>query len=191
MESKLLIYPDGTKGGEEGSTLTRVRVTTDLPARKNYYIGIDPGSRNMGIAVMTPAKGWMIGYLYQIGLRDVADAIDRIQMIRAVTKSILRPFTLKERVLVACVEQAAYAALYGQTTLSESRTAAIVALIDSEVSKIYVETPAHVRKVVFESGKVRSQEVWPDLPPDAGSALGCAYYAYVSDAGASTGLTST
>lgn len=136
---------------------------------KCCFVGIDPGSRNMGIAILHGRKA----SLYQIELSYRGGAAERVQNIMQVVKEIVGT----ERVEAACIEQAAYAALYGQTTLAEARTAALVALQQGNTGPIYVETPKHIRLIVFGSGNTRSQELWPDILPDAGSALGCALYA--------------
>lgn len=162
----------------DGAILTILKLDMPMPLEVSL-VGVDPGSRNMGVAILAPPD---IGYLFQVKLKQNDEAFERIvaTMDTVIDLLALRPKTRPgNRFLWGIVEQAAYGALYGQATLAEVRTAAAVGLFYAGTTNIKMVTPAEIRKVIYGDGRLRSQELWSDLRPDAGSALGCALYAYL------------
>lgn len=148
---------------------------TSIP-RGSIFIGLDPGSVNMGLAILSRAGAT----LFQVKLPSgETDAMYRIDLVQRVVVELIQPHLFKATPVAAVVEQAAYAALYGQTTLAEARTAGAIALRQAGVPLIQLLTPYTIRKLVHGDNRARSQELWPDVPPDAGSALACALCAWI------------
>lgn len=113
--------------------------------------------------------------LYQIKVPSALESIERIMLITGLMQYILGLLP-KPEVLVT--EGAAYMASDGQVPLETARTAATIAVLQAGVWPAYVTPPKQVRLKVFGNGQYRAQEVWPDMPADAASALGCALYGY-------------
>lgn len=136
------------------------------------YLGIDPGQVNMGVAVVSRGQA----NLFEIDLESVDNTIDRILAVTRVMQYVLSLCPPKINAL--CTEGAAYMAPQGQVPLETARTTATIAALQAGVWPAYVTAPKAVRIAVFGEGQLRSQEVWPDIPENAGSALGCAFFAY-------------
>lgn len=135
-------------------------------------LGIDPGDRNMGLALVSPPDKFSA---IQITLDDADNAVERITNTVTCLSDLLSKWTVLPP--VACVECAAYSKLYGQVALAENRSAAIMALMMKGVGLIEVPAPGTIRKVVFGNGKTKAENVWPQLGGDSASALACAIYA--------------
>lgn len=126
----------------------------------------------MGVAIIKPPFYF---FAFQVTLDDADNVVERITNTIDVVKRILysQGHTMKR----ACVERAAYSKLYGQVNLSESRTAAVMALMMANQGTILVPSPGSIRKVVFGKSTIRAEETWTNIGPDAASALACAFYA--------------
>ena len=136
-------------------------------------IGIDPGQVNMGLTVLRGRGAWS----YQIKLPSTLDPVERVtECIHVVTYLLERENITGCR--RACVEYAAFAALYGQVALAENRTSAVVALLKANTLQIDIPSPGTIRKEVFGTAKEKAEELWPFIPKDAASSLGCALYAF-------------
>lgn len=134
-------------------------------------IGIDPGDRNMGIAIVSPERNIRT---YQIRFNDASDAVERIIQTVSVTRAVLGEGGQNR---IACVERAAFSKPFGQVALAENRSAAIQALLMEGIDDIVVPAPGSIRLIVFGSGTIKAENIWPELGNDASSALACALYA--------------
>lgn len=149
---------------------------------KRTAIGIDPGQVHMGLAIigLTHATACKCA-AFEIRFPSKQDLVNRVTytvgLLEYVYASIL-PTNSKKRI-VACVEQAAFGAPFGQAALAESRTAAVMSLLGRDIQPMIVP-PATIRKGVFGSGKQKAEEFewWKMLDANAASALACAFYAY-------------
>lgn len=157
------------------------------------YVGIDPGPINMGLAVvgLEGFIAWQcklqqspIGEIgLQMRIMDVMNQVDFL-LRWSITDTELQ----KKLPARACIEQAAYAKLYGQPALAEVRTSAAVTLMRWGMPYIDAPTPNQVRKLVFGNPKTPAEIVWKDdlgtkmkgdsaVHYDGASALACAIYA--------------
>lgn len=155
-------------------TIKQVACNLEIAEPSNgWVVGIDPGQVNMGVTVLNHKFAW----LFQIKLPSTEDATERILNTLNVVKYVIETVRTGH-IDCACIEQAAYAALYGQASLAENRTAALIALSLMGTTHIDLAAPGQIRKEVFGSGKLKGEICWPHLPPDAASSLGCALYAH-------------
>ena len=127
----------------------------------------------MGLTVLRGSGAWS----YQITLPSTIDPVERVVECLNVISYLLEREKIED-CRRACIEHAAFAAMYGQVALAENRTAALVALLRANTLQIDVPTPGTIRKYVYGTAKDRAEEIWPDLPKDAASSLCCAVYAY-------------
>lgn len=153
-------------------TFRQIELSLTKPLQQSFAcLGVDPGHINMAVAVVKEQRAW----LYEITLPAVDDSVERIMLS---THAIQYVLMLVPKPDAACVEGAAFLAPAGQIPLDENRVSATIALLSASVWPVTITPPKRIRAEVFLDGRLRSQEIWPDLPPNAGSALGCALYAY-------------
>ena len=136
----------------------------------HFIVGVDPGGVNMGLAILYP--GWTHS-LYQVKLPPKMKAVERIKFVPIALKYIFGNLELP--LFRVFVEYASFGAKFGQVQLAEARAMAIHFFLERG-AKVETVPPLSVYKKVFGSGKIRSQDIWPELPSDAASALGCALY---------------
>ena len=138
--------------------------------RSKTVVGIDPGSRNMGVAILLNKKV----VVYEIKYPEKLQTVAILDTTRKVLLHLLSEYTID----YACVEGAAHGKGFGQAKLSESKSAAVMALLDMSV-QVIVAAPLSVYKEVFGSGKIKAKEYkpWNHIPKNSASALACAFYA--------------
>lgn len=155
-------------------------IKSSVPLPREYRVaGLDPGQVNMGFAISRPPHDEIAAY--QI-LMNAENTLERILLVGSVLKEILTEvqFSLRPYIAVACVEQAAFAAPYGQAQLAEARTAGIISLMmfSGGVGSLLVTPPAQIRKAVFGNGKQKAETMWPGVvEKDAASAVACLLFA--------------
>lgn len=156
----------------DDATLTRytIQLTPALPF-DIMALGFDPGQVHMGIAWVALDLAW----IYEIEMPSYTDSVERIMSITRVLQYVL---ALQPKASIACIEGASFLAAYGQVPLAEARTTAAIAILSAGTPNVLITPPRQIRKTVFGKAEYRSQEMWPDLPENASSALGCAFYAY-------------
>ena len=155
----------------------------DMPFKFDLAIGVDPGQVHMGVCTLFRSGEWkdtIIGQAYEITFPSKQGLVERVEYTEKVLEyvfSISLPNKLPEKT-VACVEQAAFGAPYGQAALAESRTAAVVSLLHNKITP-RIAPPATIRKTVFGNGRKRAEEflLWSDLKPNSASALACSLFA--------------
>lgn len=135
------------------------------------WLGIDPGQVHMGVALVFDERVW----LYEIELLSAEDSVENMMRVTSCMQLILAGMPAK--IQAAVVEGAAHMASWGQVPLETARTSAAIAAMTHGIWPVRVVPPKVIRLGVFKNGAVRSQDVWPDLPENAASALGCALYA--------------
>lgn len=159
----------------DGASVTRIELILEPPLTRDYTcLGIDPGPVNMGVACL---YGQRHARLFEIQLPSPENSIDRILNVTGLMQYLFS--LLPPKLSVVCTEGAAYLAPHGQVPLETARTTATIAALQAGAWPAYIVPPKEIREWVFLNGKLRTQEVWPELPENAGSALGCALYAYL------------
>ena len=152
-------------------------ITHDFPLDK-IYIGIDPGSRNMGLTILSDT----VSMSFEIKYPPEKDAVKRILKIYTTTKLCFYYVFDKgiKQKICAVIEGSSFGDPYGQSTLADARTAAFLSIYEIADREHYdcqakYIPPQSIRKQVFGSAKIKGEEVWKDqLPPDAASSLVCA-----------------
>ena len=132
-------------------------------------VGIDPGSRHMGISIIEKEMTTSIEVL----VNPSDDPIERMEMIRRViVDNVPRTHGF------ALVEGSSHGEVYGQTQLAEARASAMMAL-KVKGYLIQVMPPSSIRKKVFGNGKTRGEDYWKkQIAPNAASSLVCALCGY-------------
>ena len=164
---------------QEGCVAKRFDMTLEpkeYPAPNSYttFVGIDPGSRNMGLAVFHD----LIGRAYDIKLAVTPDRISSMLLIQTVVNYLMEetwPDGYSRGRWLIWVEDAAFGMKYGQVQLAESRAASML-YFASRCSKVTVIPPASIRKMVFGDGRKKAHEVWTEVSPNAAAAMSCAIY---------------
>jgi len=157
--------------------LTSLTIEFGLPITQlgAMLIGVDPGTVNLGIAVLDVPT--ISGDVYQATLHQIKfaqRAINTMGRIKAV-QEVLNDLHLPKFKKSVIIEGAAYGEQYRQVELETVRTAAAV-WFDQHSSVCQVIAPNTIRKNAFGSSKVKAHEYWEclELYPDAAAALSCA-----------------
>lgn len=159
--------------------ITQYRVEGDFlftVPQNSLFIGIDPGTTNMGIAYIDTTLD--ISYLYQISIpRETMPY--RIIQINNIISRCIKNFYYGENTF-AVIEGASYGG-YRQVELAEVRTICITWLYSKlwNSTLIRLVPPKTIRKEVFGNGNTLAQDVFitDEKIPDALAALSCAYMA--------------
>lgn len=140
-------------------------------------VGVDPGTTNMGIAVIEGYLDEPYAILYQVKLKRSDDAIERMETAQEIMNQCIYWY---HSPMIATIEGAAFSEHYRQAELAEVR-AAVALWLRSRGFPTKLVNPGTIRKKVLGNGKALPHEVWTDLVdvPDAAQALACAYYPLV------------
>lgn len=136
---------------------------------KNVTIGIDPGSRNLAVAVIFANFNTL--EVYEISAFKEEHPVVRADKIQRIVEEIIGYYSLYEPLGV--VEGASYGKAFGQVELAEARIAAALALYQSGV-QVGIVPPLTIRKAVFKNGRIKNP--WNNIPDNSAAAIGCAYY---------------
>jgi len=158
-----LLAPDGIKITRFSCNLGQSVV--------GVYLGIDPGQVHMGVAAIFDHTA----LLYEIELQAEEQSVDAMMRVTSCMQLILAG--LPPKLNAAVVEGAAHMAAWGQVPLETARTSAAIAAMTHGIWPVEVVPPKKIRLRIFGTANLRQQEVWPDYPENAVSALGCAWYA--------------
>ena len=140
--------------------------------RDKMYVGFDPGTANLGIAVIDDNIK-----LFQIKIENKPkDPIKRMKLANKLLSHCVNSYKYNT---VLVIEGAAFSKRYREAELSEVRATAVWWGIKNGFD-VQMYVPNKIRKAVFGSGKKRPQEEWASLPPDAANALACAWYPLLS-----------
>lgn len=158
--------------------MQKIKIPLTMPI--NSYamsVGIDPGSVNMGIAVIEGNLDDPYAILYQIKMERNPDPIERIKLAYEVMNSCIWWFSFP---MLATIEGSAFSEHYRQTELAEIRASVALWCVQKGFQTKIVP-PLTIRKKVFGNAKVLPTEIWQDLKdtPDACQALCCAYFPLV------------
>lgn len=150
-----------------------------LSPKFGYYVGIDAGTTNLGVAFISPYTPNPC--LYQIKIERSKDPIERIKLIPEIWNNLQQVLSYY---LFVIIEGAAYmASPYRQAELAEIRTAFAIELMKFPGSTVKIENPKTIRKVILDSGLSKASVIWrtkeTEKMPDALDALCCAYYGMV------------
>jgi Holliday junction resolvasome RuvABC endonuclease subunit len=136
-------------------------------------IGIDPGTVNLGIAVLSQNG---VGWLYQYKLVRNTNAVSRIETAYSIGRSAFSGWNGK-----AVIEGASYGSNFRQVELAEQRAAIVLGMKAGKgFDTVSIVAPLMIRKAVFGSGKVKGEHYWEDVlgkqMTHMGAALACAFY---------------
>ena len=146
----------------------KIKLPFEIDTSK-MYLGIDPGTVNLGIAVSYP-----FGIeLYEAKIVRSDDPVQRITFAQRILKACINTFMDGA---IAVIESSAFSQSYRQTELAEVRASYVLWCIDHAITPIMVN-PGTIRKFVFGSGKTKAEAYWKELPPNSASALACMLYA--------------
>ena len=140
------------------------------------FVGIDPGTRNIGIALVNDT----VAKAFDIHLPAMEDRPACMLLIQAVIHHILEAeweHGLSYGRWLVNIEDAAFGMKFGQVQLAEGRSAAI--LYFASTAKVSLTAPMKVRKLVFGNAKIKAHERWK-IAPNAGAALSCAVYSIIT-----------
>jgi len=143
------------------------------------YIGVDPGTVNLGIASLDGYADISTIILYQISMERDPLQINRIINARNLMIDLFDNWNNLYRLII----EGSNFAGYRQTELAEIRTAIALWGYDVYRTKAEFVPPRSVRKLVFGTAKVRAHEYWENLKqwPDAAAALSIAYYGMIKE----------
>ena len=152
------------------------KIQMPLPIPINQFamsVGVDPGTANMGIAVIEGYLNNPYAILYQIKMERNDDPIERMKLAQEIMNQCIFWY---HSPMVATIEGSAYSEHYRQTELAEIRAAVALWCVQKGFTTKIVN-PGTIRKAVLGNGKAKPHEVWTDLEkvPDAAQALCCAY----------------
>lgn len=153
----------------EGIKLLRIGCRLQTPIT-GAFLGVDPGQVHMGVAAIFGD----VVYLYEIELESSEQSVEAMMRVTSCMQIILAGLP---KPTAAVIEGAAHMAAWGQVPLETARTSAAIAVLTHGVWPVEVIPPKKIRQTIFGNGNIRQQEVWPDFPENAASALGCALYA--------------
>jgi len=149
--------------------LTKITLKVPQQFDAYTYLGVDPGTVNLGLCGMDLDLGTAI--LYQIKQERDDTAVERIQKMRRLLQSC---FTFFKPSIKMMIEGASFGNRYRQVELAEIRAAAVLWGLDHG-AEVKVLPPLTIRKQVFGSAKQKPHEVWSELAefPDAAEAFCC------------------
>lgn len=131
--------------------------------------GVDPGTKNIGLAILD-----VNAYLYQIEvINKPKNPVERMKIFNKLLEKYFHWHDYSSRVVI---EGSIYSRTYKEDELSEMRATAVWWALKRGMN-VEIIKPNTIRKKVLGNGKVKPQDRWSDLPPDAANALACAYYA--------------
>lgn len=142
----------------------------------DQVIGIDPGNKNMGLSILK-AQSYNID-CYEICFPSERMAVPRVVQIRLAMMTIFFSQTVRDDInTLICIEGSSFGSRYRNTELAEARiTAAVYCLDNLELTQNQFEfiSPLKIRKLVFGSAKIKAEDTWKELKPDAASSLAVA-----------------
>ena len=136
------------------------------------YIGIDPGTVNLGVAVSYPFSNPTVE-VFEVKIERDDNPINRIVSAGHILSDCINIFGART---IAVIEGSAFSQNYRQTELAEARASYVLWCINKGIMP-YIVNPMTIRKKVFGKAKTKAEDVWKELPPNSASALACMYYA--------------
>lgn len=144
--------------------------------RFNVVFGIDPGNRHMGLTILQ--NNFFNAQCFEITFPTERLVIPRAIQIRlALSDIIFLSESWSEKDVLVAVEGSSFSSAFRNTELAEARLTAALWFKDNltvnDGQFIFIP-PLTVRKQIFGSGKIRAEQSWPELKPDAASSLAVA-----------------
>lgn len=163
------IISDSHRKSKYGFSIYELKIKPIFPIFSDRNIfGFDPGTVHIGIATV-----WRnVIHLYEVTLVRSPNPVERIIMTQTVLSECCSMFDYAPCMVI---EGSSFGSNFRNTELAEVRASAVLWAVDHKVIPIIVP-PMTIRKGVFGSAKKRAEEEWDKLPPNAASALACAYY---------------
>ena len=163
MTSKLKIL----QKVKDGKNIT-IAIEPNFPMPNEMRIGVDPGTRNLGIAIIRPEI--LSVNLYKIVLERHEKALLRLLDVQQVLGRTIGHFQLNAK---AIIEGASYGARFRQVELAEQR-AAMMLWFHMEGIDVELVPPATIRKASFGHGRMKNP--WDNIEDNMAAALGAALY---------------
>jgi len=148
------------------SSITAFEIEPPFPIPERTKFGIDPGTVNMGLAVLHPNSA----QLYKIKMIRLTKALDRMLEVQEMLTRCIGWFGFDP---IAIIEGASYGDKYRQVELAEQRAAMALWFHGFDVD-VEIIPPSTIRKQVFGHGKTKNP--WSNLNDNLAAAIGCAYY---------------
>ena len=157
----------------ENINKTKIKLL-DLEYKNQTYLGLDPGTKNLGVASIYPntIEEVMEANLYKIILSRDDDAVERMLNVRTALSNIILWFKWRSS---AVIEGASFGNHYRQVELAEQR-ASIALWCYQRSMRVKIVPPKTIRKHAFGDGNMKNP--WDNLKDDVAAALGCALYGY-------------
>src|SRR3990167_2118849 len=147
-----------------------------LQPKFETIIGIDPGNTNLGITILQYKTNETD--CFELTFPSERLAISRVTQIRLALADLffghyLIDHSFSNKILVS-VESSAFSMPFRNTELAEARITEAMWFVDTfEIppENCRFIPPNTIRKQVFGNGKLRAEDQWPELKPDAASSL--------------------
>jgi len=155
----------------DGYSITELKITppySNIIADRTWF-GVDPGTTKLGLAFLWRS----VCHIFETKITRDEDAVVRIILMQKIMSLCLHMFDYAPLMVI---EGSSYSG-FREVELAEIRASAVLWAAEHGVTPRIVP-PLTIRKGVFSNGKIKAEEVWSDLPPDAASALACAYYCW-------------
>ena len=143
-------------------------IEPNFPLPNEMRIGIDPGTTNLGIAVIKPKIESVT--LYKITLKRHKKALLRLLDVQQVLGDTIGHFTPNSK---AIIEGASYGDRFRQVEMAEQRAAMLLWFHKFGID-VDMIPPLTIRKQVFGSGKIKNP--YPEIDNNMIAALSCALY---------------
>ena len=158
-----------TKTNYSNYSIEDLKIEPPLPVTTEHVLfGIDPGTTKMGLAFIYKSSC----HVFDVKIVRSDDAVARILLVHDILNKC---FNLFDYAPLMTIEGSSYGNAYRQVELAEVRASAVIWAIVRGIKPTIVP-PLSIRKKVFGSAKLTAEFGWKELPPDAASALACAYF---------------
>lgn len=154
--------------------IQKTKINLPIPINQfAFSVGVDPGTVNMGIAVIEGKLNNPYATLYQVKMERKTDPIERIKTAQEIMSQCIFWYQMP---MMATIEGSAFSSHYRQTELAEIRASVALWCIQKGFTT-KIANPLTIRKKVFGNAKLKPHEVWTEINkmPDAAQALACAY----------------
>lgn len=149
-------------------SITEARIVPPFPVTTDHVLfGVDPGTTKMGLAYIWKS----VCHIYEIDIERSPDAVNRIILAQVIMSKCLIMFDYAP---IMVIEGSSFSG-FREVELAEIRASCVLWAVGHGI-KPHIVPPLTIRKGVFGSGKTKAEVQWANLPPDAASALACAYY---------------
>ncbi len=131
------------------------------------WFGVDPGTTRLGLAFLWRS----VCHIFEIKMIRNENVVLRVLRMQEIMGLCFHMFDYAPLMII---EGSSYSG-FREVELAEIRASAILWAIEHGIEPTVIP-PKKIRKKVFGNGNTKADEVWSNLPPNAASALACAYY---------------